>query len=376
MKKAAFPVLRTGGKVAAVALAPRPPTKVVDDLREAQLLSPAAASAFAAGSALDLSLRFGAAAIPGLSVVGTPDIVERVPNVLVHAPGLPGALPVPVADLVRLKCVLSFADPTNAEDAFGIVSRAASRSVSELGQAGAESFLVHLSRFAYRHHFLQVGTDRIIDAAETLHGRVRGTFAYHRPSGPGQSVRSFFDVTDVALGTFGGFRHGQKLITRYGVSVCVGVLAEATGAAGNPAVARDDDPPMPYSHRLGAPGATVQPELAALPTLSVGECKLSPSGPHECDAVLMPEMPGRYCHVGEGDGIDRTQWLAGGLFGAVPGAAHPEHRDLHVVGVRVFGAATAEELDLVVTEAGSGVHRRLTDVEIARNSTPRVVASL
>lgn len=273
-----------------------------------------------------------ACALELVGFVRSRSVQSREPAALVHLPGMPGGIVVekssfdahasmmrpsstPLSTSEELQLPMSYAATAASRTLKGqlqeVIPAATAATTRSLGPG---CFLRHVGRQLCDWATVSQGVDVLYEKAAGLKlvHRFKPTFPYHVPSGPkGATTRSFFDVSPHACAGFGeGFRHGQKRLSRWGVATCVGVASAAL----------QDGDPLLHWHVAGKTGATIAPELQVLASIEVGEVMLHVGGPRTTDVdLLAPEELSRYCHFEDDSRLDRTKWLAQGLFGIAPG---------------------------------------------------------
>ncbi|KPI85088.1 hypothetical protein ABL78_5854 [Leptomonas seymouri] len=260
-----------------------------------------------------------------LTIVGTceargDDDYTGDDNIVVHSAGLPGGFVVSRQELLRSRARI--APCRKGTSSFASAPQPSLASVSLMEAVNAHltkekttacGVLDSFYSRARRRHFSVVGMAQLLQRGSRLHlGALQLDFPYQ--CGGAQATKRYLDITREVTDVFGAqMRHGAKVLSRYGIAVCVGV-ADSMGSAQSPAM---------MWHPSGAPAACLAPLLHGCALLPVGTVSLDYNGPVPGSPLTLQEDPRRYMKLTSQGCYDDSIWLTEGLFGVKPGSTWP-----------------------------------------------------
>lgn len=294
-----------------------------------------------------------------------------------HTPGLPGAFVFPMDHLRYCRCRVVFnASPSLCTELGSTCLLEAVRRHLQLQEdrgrgntglfvldplsASSDSYLDGFYRLARKRHFSLVGLENVLDIGSEINTEaLELSFPYH--CGGEQASKTYFDILPDAIEMFqvhqeckaerdtlrascsSSWEHGAKVLSRYGVTVCVGVRPhissyqivsennqDCSGQRNRKAATANTEIPTLFWHPAGATAACMAPLLhSGIGTTVVGKVSLEYNGPSSTSPLLVRELPSRYllheeekeCLGGSKGGVnayDQMTWLHRALFGVDP----------------------------------------------------------
>ena len=241
---------------------------------------------------------------------------DREDVVYAHTPSLPGGFPLTLREVERALRFLQW--DRNEESALSdaglrVLLKAVTTGMLKGDACGAGRVMDELEWQSHMHTITQRGMHELVRIGSCIPvGQLNRSFSYH-VGGPNHATREYFDVSSEACSRFGPhIHHGCKVLTAYGVAICIGV-----------AVTADVPVPMLYWHPPGTSAARVAPFIHAVGNVVVGGQRVDHGGPvKDSSIVLSEERLSRYLNLSSDSptDIDRTKWLNVGLFRLLPGA--------------------------------------------------------
>lgn len=229
--------------------------------------------------------------------------------------------------------------------------------VFDSSSATTDNFFDNFYRLARRRHFSLLGLEHMMQVGSEINTEaLELSFPYH--CGGEQASKKYFDILPDAIEMFHGgqtsedeqnsaslpfvsrWEHGTKVLSRYGVAVCVGVRPHISSLGmasdghndycrgGRPTSLLGSELPTLFWHPTGAPAACIAPILhCRVGTTVVGKVGLEYNGPGPGSPLLHREIPSRYLLQEEESNemnrddkstYDQMGWLHKTLFGVQP----------------------------------------------------------
>ncbi len=278
-----------------------------------------------------------------ISLLGVTRVDGGPECVVAHCAGLPGAFPIAITELERFRERIAFAGDSGDEDESDpslerAVAEAVLRSVTAGNCTG--DVLKEVLFEARKHGVTLKGMTQLLTAsvgAQSTKPAPSFNFPYYCAVSSNDASRStpnpsepllpaekrYFDLSDRLCGTFHPVgRHRAKVLTPFGIAVCIGVGEKVELLGGGPAM---------FWHPAGDVAARFAPILHGTRGVVVGQAILEWNGPSPNSLLTLTEDMQKFLHPAvraltiaadgtrEGVELDDSKWLNDGLFGSAPG---------------------------------------------------------
>eukprot|EP00796_Vickermania_ingenoplastis_P006018 gene6018-4322_t len=311
------------------------------------------------GSGLPLTLQVGRVSAP-LTVLGS-IVGDKEGRLAAHSPGLPGAFPLTLEELGRLRCRMTMPETKSVAPSPELGAACLLEAVLHAPTHAETDCLDTFYRLARRRHFSLLGMEELLRIGSTINPEaLQLSFPYH--CGGVQARKEYFDILNDVVCLYGAHAmHRAKILSRYGLAACVGVRMD--DSLGVPAL---------YWHPSGAPAACCAPLLHSCGTVAVGMVELEYNGPTNTSELLGTTPPSRYLAATGPAEYDTTVWLTRALFGVQPGEpwegwqAAVSDEPLEVHGVQYN--AVSNEFELFFARAAHDVIPQLSRLSPGNSS--------